>query len=308
MKAFFRGVWRIVSFPFVAVFFLVRLPLRLIHNFIEFLNTEPEERPVAESLAIVVSDDDARRSLWKQIDDLRSHLIRMLVGLSIAVVGSFWFTLPLMEYLAGPVKGLASLQAIEVTEEIGVFMRVALTSGITIALPYIAFEIWWFAAPGLKPRERKFSLVGIPLAGLLFALGVVFTFYILIPAALPFLGGFTNISQFWTAKEYFGFITGLMVWIGIFFEFPLIVYMLTSIGLLQPRMLARQWRLAIVIIAILAAAVTPTVDPVNMGLVMFPMILLYFISIGLSHIAYAGRRGNRSATETPVGENQTQTG
>jgi sec-independent protein translocase protein TatC len=143
---------------------------------------------------------------------------------------------------------------------------------------------------------------------LLFAVGVAFTFYILIPAALPFLGGFTTISQFWTAKEYFGFITGLMTWIGIFFEFPLAVYVLTSIGLVNPRLLAQQWRLAVVIIAVLAAAVTPTVDPVNMGLVMLPMILLYFVSIGLSHIAYAGRRRNESAAERPVGENQAQSG
>jgi sec-independent protein translocase protein TatC len=81
-----------------------------------------------------------------------------------------------------------------------------------------------------------------------------------------------------------------MFWIGLFFEFPLIIYVLTSIGLVKPQILAEQWRIAIVIIAILAAAITPTVDPVNMGLVMLPMTLLYFISIGLSYIAYAGRK------------------
>ena len=86
--------------------------------------------------------------------------------------------------------------------------------------------------------------------------------------------------------------TGLMFWLGVFFEFPLVIYILTSMGLVQPKVLAQQWRLAIVIISIIAAIVTPTVDPVNMGLVMLPMSLLYFISIGLSYIAYAGRRKN----------------
>jgi sec-independent protein translocase protein TatC len=197
------------------------------------------------------------------------------------------------------VKGLENLQAIEVTEEIGVFMRVALTSGIAIMLPYIAFELWLFAAPGLRPRERKMGLAGIPLATILFLGGMAFTFFSLIPAALPFLGNFTNIAQFWTAREYFKFVTGLMLWIGLFFEFPLVVYILTSIGFVQPRVLAQQWRLAVVIIAVISAAVTPTVDAVTMGLVMLPLTLLYFVSILLSYIAYAGRRkrAERSAAE-----------
>ncbi len=203
-----------------------------------------------------------------------------------------------MRYLTLPVGGLENLQAIEVTEEVGVFMRVALTSGIALMLPYIAFEIWLFAAPGLRPRERKFGLLGIPLATLLFLTGLAFTFFILLPAALPFLGGFTEIQQFWTARDYFGFVTGLMIWIGLFFEFPLVIYILTSMGMIRPDVLAKQWRLALVVIAILAAVVTPTIDPVNMGLVMLPMSLLYFVSIGLSYVAYAGRRRNLSKTET----------
>ena len=94
--------------------------------------------------------------------------------------------------------------------------------------------------------------------------------------------------------------TGLMIWIGLFFEFPLIIFILTSIGLVQPKVLSQQWRLAIVVIAIISAAVTPTIDPVNMGLVMLPMILLYFVSIGLSYIAYAGRQRHISELETSI--------
>jgi len=178
---------------------------------------------------------------------------------------------------------------------------VALTSGIALMLPLIAFEVWFFAASGLTSREKKTSLLSIPLATILFLGGMAFTFFVLLPSALPFLGGFTAISQKWTAGEYFGFITGLMLWIGVFFEFPLVIYFVTSFGWIKPEMLAKQWRLAVVIIAIIAAAVTPTIDPVNMGLVMLPMILLYFASIGLSYIAYAGRKRRQLAkTETPI--------
>jgi sec-independent protein translocase protein TatC len=225
-----------------------------------------------------------------------------VIALAIGVGISFYFTVPLMRYLTIPVGGLENLQAIEVTEEVGVFMRVALTSGIAIMLPYIAFELWLFAAPGLRPRERKYGLIGIPLATILFLSGIAFTYFVLLPAALPFLGSFTEIQQFWTARDYFGFVTGLMIWLGIFFEFPLVIYILTSMGLVQPAVLAKQWRFAIVIIAILAAAVTPTIDPVNMGLVMLPMSLLYFVSIGLSYIAYAGRRKADWPQNVPEGE------
>lgn len=295
MKRFFKALWRVINFPFLLIYNIIVFPFRLIRRGIRFLNMEVEDRPILDTFSTLASEEQARASFWDHVESLRMHLFRMLIGLAIGAGISFYFAVPLMEYLSFPVGGLEKLQAIQVTEEIGVFMRVALTSGIAIMLPYIAFEIWLFAAPGLTSREKKNTLFGIPLATILFLSGMAFTFYVLLPSALPFLGGFTDISQNWTAGEYFGFVTGLMIWIGIFFEFPLVIYMLTSVGFVRPAVLAKQWRLAIVIISIIAAAVTPTIDPVNMGLVMLPMSLLYFISIGMSYIAYAGRRKNMPA-------------
>jgi sec-independent protein translocase protein TatC len=99
--------------------------------------------------------------------------------------------------------------------------------------------------------------------------------------------------------SYYNFITSVMFWIGVAFEFPLVIYALTSIGFIKPNVLAEQWRLAIILIAVLAAAITPTVDPVNMALVMGPMTLLYFISIGLSKIAYRSRLRQERVTAIP---------
>lgn len=291
MKKLLSALWRVVTFPFVLAFNILAFPFRMIRKAYDFLNRDlDQDRPLMDTFASIASEEQARASLWDHIEALRMHLLRIVIALAVGVGLSLYFTIPLMEYLAGPVGGLQNLQAIEVTEEFGVFMRVALMSGIAIMLPYIAFEFWLFAAPGLRPRERKMGLAGIPLAAILFLSGMAFTFFSLIPAALPFLGNFTSISQFWTAREYFKFVTGLMLWIGLFFEFPLVIYILTSIGFVKPRVLINQWRLAIVIIAVIAAAVTPTVDAVTMGLVMLPLTLLYFVSIGLSFIAYAGRR------------------
>ena len=112
----------------------------------------------------------------------------------------------------------------------------------------------------------------------------------MLPAALPFLLNFMGIQTDLRPASYFTFILGVMFWIGIAFEFPLIIYVLSAIGLVKPDVLNQQWRLAIVIISIFAAAITPTIDPINMALVMLPMSVLYFISIGLSYIAYNGRK------------------
>jgi sec-independent protein translocase protein TatC len=297
MTNLFKTLWRVITFPFILIYNILAFPFRFISRGIRFLNTDVEDRPILDTFTTLASEAEARASLWEHVDALRAHLLRIVIWLMIGVGISFTFTIRLMEFLASPVGGLEKLQAIQVTEEIGVFMRVALTSGIAMMLPFIAFEIWLFAASGLTSKEKKNSLVSIPFATVLFLSGMAFTFFVLLPSALPFLGGFTAIAQNWTAGEYFGFVTGLMIWIGVFFEFPLVIYFITSFGWIKPSMLAKQWRLAIVIIAIIAAAVTPTIDPVNMGLVMLPMSLLYFISIGLSYIAYAGRKKNVSETE-----------
>lgn len=301
MNNFFKAVWWVITFPFRLLFNILAFPFRAFRRVGKFLNEDiPEERPLIDTFSSLATEGETRASLWEHVDALRAHLLRMVIALAVGVGISFYFTVPLMNYLAIPVGGLDNLQAIEVTEEVGVFMRVALTSGIAIMLPYLAFESWLFVAPGLRPRERKFGLMGIPLSTILFLAGIAFTYFVLLPTALPFLGGFTEIQQFWTARDYFSFVTGLMIWIGLFFEFPLVIYVLTSIGFVKPNVLRQQWRLAIIVIAVLAAAITPTIDPVNMGLVMLPMSLLYFVSIGLSYIAYAGRRRNLPENETDL--------
>ncbi len=303
MRKFFSSLWRGITFPFRLVFNIIAFPFRKFRQFRSFLNTEPEERPITEVFIDLTTNKDTRQMMWDQVEALRMHLFRAILSLVLTVGISFFFTQRIIDFLAEPVGGLDKLVAIEVTESIGVFMRVSLLSGIALAIPYIAFELWLFAAPGLKPRERKMGLAGIPLATILFIGGAAFTFFIMLPAALPFLNNFLGIKTELRPQSYFSFVTGLMFWIGVSFEFPLVIYVLSAVGLIQPKILAQQWRLAIVIIAIVAAAVTPTIDPINQGLVMAPMILLYFISIGLSYIAYAGRKRNQAkAEETELAE------
>jgi sec-independent protein translocase protein TatC len=297
MRNFFSGLWRVITFPVRLIFNILAFPFRAAARSYRFLNTEPEERPITEVFVDLATSSDTRQMMWDQVEVMRMHILRALIVLALASIASFRFSEQLMEIMAGPIGGLEELQAIGPTESIGVFMRVALMAGIAIASPYIAFEAWLFAAPGLHAREKKLGLFGIPLAAFFFVVGMFFTFRYLLPPAIYFLQNFTEINQSWTAKEYFALVTNLMLWLGIFFEFPLVIYVLTAMGIVQPKFLMEQWKIAIVLIAIIAAAVTPTVDPLNQALVMLPMILLYFISIGLSYIAYAGRRNASAESE-----------
>jgi sec-independent protein translocase protein TatC len=302
MTKLLKALWRVITFPFVLLFNIIAFPFRVIRRIGQFLNEDiPEERPLIDTFSSLATEPETRASLWEHVEELRAHLLRIVIALVIAVGISFLFARDMAVILASPLAGTSLLGTIEVTESISVFMRIALISGIILALPYIVFELWLFTAPGLRPRERKIGLIGIPLATIFFVSGVAFTYYIM-PAAIRAMQAFNDYMGFttnWRPNSYYGFVTGLMFWLGLFFEFPLVIYVLTSLGFVKPRVLAQQWRLAIVIISILAAAITPTIDPVNMGLVMLPMSLLYFISIGLSYVAYAGRR-NRLETETSV--------
>ncbi len=255
-----------------------------------FLTDEPEDSSLADIFARTVQEESARASVWEHIEALRWLILRSMICLVITTGISFVFADRLINVLAQLVGGLQALRAIEVTESVSVFMRVSLLSGFLFAVPYIAFEFWYFIAQGLMPRTRQISLVFIPLAGIFFAAGVFVAYYFLLPPALDFLLDFMGIQAELRPQAYFSFVTGLLFWIGIVFEFPLVIFILTWLNFIQPRLLVAQWRIAIVAVALLAAIITPTTDPVNMGLLMLPMILLYFISIGMSYIARSLRR------------------
>ena len=263
---------------------LITWPYRAVRDFIAF---EPEDTDTGD---VIVRAFEEPGVLLNHLEALRRHLFRSLLIFAITTAVSFVFASQILDWLALPIGGIERLQAIEVTENIGAFMRVSLLSGFALALPYIALEMFAFINPGLKRNERVLVIVAIPIAFLLFLAGLAFTYFVLLKPALGFLLTFMDIPTSPRPSNYVRFVTNLMFWVGVSFEFPLLIYLLAGLGLIRARALARGWRYAIVGIAVLAAAATPTIDPINMALVMGPMILLYFLSIVLAAIAEAGRR------------------
>jgi sec-independent protein translocase protein TatC len=290
MRKVFKTIWLVISAPFRGIYWVAKKIFKWISNSLSgfkvlFLE-EPEDTPLPESLAKAVQSP---MDILDHLNELRKNLFRGLLFFIITTAISFIFVQELLDWISKPIGGMDSLQAIEVTEPLGTVMRVTLLAGFSIALPYITFELWLFAAPGLKRRSRIFGLVAIPIAFLFFVGGMAFAYYVMMPTALPFLINFMGINTVPRPSSYVRFVTGLMFWIGIAFEFPLVIFALANMGLIKATTLAAQWRIAILVIAIASAAITPTIDPVNMGLVMGPMIFLYFLSIGLAYIAQGQR-------------------
>jgi len=232
-----------------------------------------------------MEDNSTKMSFLSHIRELRKRLLISIIALAITTVVSFAFSKQIAGFLAKPIGGLKAMSSIEVTENISAFMKISLLGGFILALPIILIELLAFVMPGLKPNERKWIWLIIPLAMVFFAGGVIFAYYIFIPAALPFLLHFMGITTIPRPQDYFGFVINLLFWVGICFELPMVALVLARLGILSARALLKQWRIAIFVSAVLAAFITPTSDPVNMGIMMIPLIGLYFISIIFAAVA-----------------------
>lgn len=294
MRKFFHTIYLIISAPFRLVFWILKMIFRSIAGFFlevkTILTFETEDTPLPDVVSRVVENPD---SILDQLADLRRYLLRSVAALALATALAFTFNQTILAFLSMPLEGgLESLVAIEVTEPVGTVMRVSLLAGFAISFPFIAFQVWLYIAPAIiNRRNRIFGLLAIPVATLFFVGGMLFAYFIMLPAALPFLLNFMGINTIPRPSSYINFVTGIMFWIGVAFEFPLVIFLLARLGWVRAEMLSQQWRLAVVIIAVIAALITPTVDPVNMSLVMGPLIILYFFSILLAKIAQK-RRAN----------------
>ena len=232
-------------------------------------------------------------TILSHLGELRIHIVRAALAIAIGAGISLVFAERIIQALIEPYGGY--LQVLEPTEGISVFLRVGLTCGVALASPVVVHQVLSFVAPGLTKRERRALWMLVPGALLLFGVGAAFAWFLMIPAAIDFLAHFMP-SVFrveWSSRGYVPFVLSLTLWIGLSFEMPLVVLFLARIGLVTPASLMGAWRIAVVVIAILAAAITPTVDPFNMLLVMAPLLGLYCLSILLAVIPYRARQRSR---------------
>ena len=224
-------------------------------------------------------------SIMPHVIELRNRIIFSLIGVAVSTIIALSLTETILAGLAEPIGGLDSLQLIEVTESVSVFVRVAIVVGLILSSPYVIAQLWIFIAAGLKQTERKVFYMLFPFALFLFLSGVAFAYFVMLPVTVPFLTNFLGVTATPTLQDYVRFVTGVMLWVGISFEMPLVIFALAKAKIVNTGMLLKNWRVAIVLIAVLAAIVTPTPDPINMGIVAAPLVVLYLLSIILTLFA-----------------------
>ncbi|MDX9850332.1 MAG: twin-arginine translocase subunit TatC [Anaerolineaceae bacterium] len=224
-------------------------------------------------------------SIWDHINELRKRLFVAVISLAVTTLISFAVVPYLLDFITVPVGGIENLQSIEITENIGVFMRISLLSGFLFAFPIVLSQILLFIAPGLEKNEKRWIFITIPIATVLFLAGAAFAYFVMLPVAIPYLINFLGVPTTPRLLSYVKFTTSLIFWLGIGFELPIFVFALAKFRLVTPHTLLKQWRIAIVLIAVAAAAITPTIDPINMAILMLPLFLLYLISVLFAFIA-----------------------
>lgn len=262
----------------------------------------PGLKPRQEDPAPVQPHNDdgheLRMSLWEHLTELRDRVIRMFLALVVGAIIGFIVAAPVLDFLLQPYAALfpdgRQLVVLGPTGSVIAYLRVTLLVGSIIAVPAATHQLLMFILPGLKRSEKRIVLRSLPAITLLFIVGVGFAWFVLIPPAISFLEGFQPdlFEPQWTADQYIGFVTALLFWMGVAFETPLVFFVLALLGMVNARTLLRNWRVAIVGAAVAAAIITPTIDPVNMALVMAPLLALYAFSIILVMI---GRRISRVA-------------
>lgn len=249
-----------------------------------------------------VSHED-RLTLVEHLDELRTRLIVSLLALGVALGLCFWQNHVILDLLNNPLPNGRQPITFGVTEPFMTTLTVSAYAAILLSLPVILYQVYAFVLPAFSPSERRIALPLLLLVPVLFAGGVAFGYFVVLPAAVKFLLNF-NDSQFniqIRAREYYSFAAMTLFVLGMLFQVPVGILALTRLGIITPRQLRRYRRHAIVANAIIAMAL-PGTDPVTMLLELMPLLALYELSILLATIfgrTPEGTLKSAPATEGP---------
>lgn len=244
-------------------------------------------------------EEGAEMSFFDHLGELRRRIIYSLVAIGIGFGVGFYFSEPAFEFLARPMldafraAGLGERDLIY-TSPLGplrLHITVGLYLGIVLALPVVLHQLWLFVAPGLYRNERR-AVVAFLFSGVgLFLAGTAFGYYVLLPITLQFLLTFFQgpYTAMISINEYFDMVLLVLLGLGAVFQLPILIFLLSVFGLVTPGFLWRNFRYAVLVIAVLAALITPTTDALTMVIFMGPMIALYLLGIGVSALVVRRR-------------------
>lgn len=258
------------------------------------------------------SEDTAqgRMSFFEHLAELRKRIINSLIGIAIGAGIGMAFSQRFVNLIEAPMllalkkNGLnASLYVSAPTDAVGLWINVGLYIGVGIAMPWVLYQVWLFVAPGLYKHERKAVTSFIFFGTLLFLCGAAFAYFIMLPQMLDFLVHFTtefSLQPLIDVDEYLKLILIVILGIGVIFEMPVIVYILSLFGVVTPRFLIRNFRYAMLLITVAAAIITPTPDATTMLIFMLPMVALYFVSVLVSYLVFRRKKAAKTAAQAAV--------
>ncbi len=226
--------------------------------------------------------DDVEMNFFDHFEELRWRIFYALIAFILCACGCFIFVKPLVAFLEIPANGLKIVETAP-----GQFfftsIEVAGYSGLICASPVILYQIIQFILPGLTRKERKLILPIVIGSTFLFAIGLIFAYYVLIPLTFKFFVSFGGdvIEQLWNFKEYFYKVLTFLLCTGLAFQIPVIQFLLGNLGIVSSKKMFSAWRYVILGAAILAAILTPSTDPFTQSLLAGPILLLYFGGIGI---------------------------
>jgi sec-independent protein translocase protein TatC len=245
-----------------------------------------------------------RMSFMEHLEELRSRLLRAIIGLIVAFILSIGFCKDLWNIVSAPaidaLKHLGFppyLAQISPMEQFNViYLKLPLLVSVFVGSPWILYQVWAFISPGLYKREKKWAVPFVLCTAGLFISGGCFAYFVAFRYGLEFLLGIgrdVHVQPFVSINEYFNLFVNVTLGIGLVFEMPVIIFFLTLLRVASPRFLLRHSRYAILGITIIAAIVTPTPDAFNMMLFAVPMVLLYFVGLFASHLLVLKREGKK---------------
>jgi sec-independent protein translocase protein TatC len=229
-------------------------------------------------------------TLLEHLSELKDRVVRIAIAILVWGIAAFFVSEKVLVLLLAPMsryEGEYKIIATKPTTTLGLFMKISIFTGAAMAMPWIVHQVLIYVLPALTRREKRALIWIVPGATVLFFIGALFAYLVMVPTAIPFLLGFWSdlIEQNWMVDEYIPFVTGLVFWVGVSFETPLVMAFLARMDVVRAEQFMKAWRIAVVASAVLAAFITPTPDPVNMALVMAPLIVLYFSGVLLARIA-----------------------
>ena len=223
-------------------------------------------------------------TLGEHLMDLRNRIVKMALAVGAAFIAGLFLSKPMLRLISDKANIKDGFQILSPTEPFTDFLKMAMYIAVVIASPILLWQILAFVAPGMTRKEKRYVFMAIPFVIILFVLGSGFAFFVAAPAAFTFLSGFGGDLFKWNpqGQEVIRFYQTMMIGLGLSFELPVFMLILSKLKILSWKRQASAWRYAIVLIMVASAIITPTPDPYNMMLVAIPLTLLYFFGLGLA--------------------------